>query len=118
MSRKSDVIVQEKETAMKRRKISGSEWSAEINDDQEKNNDVITYVQQEESLWAGLPGRRSFCGFNKVVEKQYAAAVELKKGDRQVKSKCDTIDDEEMGDRFAELVGLPRGPNQVRIRLN
>lgn len=55
-----------------------------------------------------FPGRRSFGGFNRAVEKHYQSIVS---GEVDQNS-ATTITDEEMLQRYEELVGLPRGPNQ------
>lgn len=58
---------------------------------------------------ASLPGRRSFRGFNPIVERHYDTVMNNQRYD----SKLATISDEDMVQRYDELVGLPRGPNQV-----
>lgn len=60
-----------------------------------------------------FPGRRSFGGCNKFVERNYAKVLEdqynIKLSEREDKA---TISEEEMIKRYDELVSLPRGPNQ------
>ena len=72
---------------------------------------VIT--EDDSDLFQVLPGRRSFGGFNKSVEKYYHEVFDeqrlQKLGD---KAKNNTISDEEMLKRYENLIGLPRGPNQ------
>ena len=65
-------------------------------------------VVNEENI-ASLPGRRSFRGFNPIVERHYNTVMNNQRYD----SKLATISDEDMVQRYDELVGLPRGPNQV-----
>lgn len=64
--------------------------------------------------YAELPGRRSFNGCNKAVERYYESRLE----DLNYKTKSSTstkeltVSDEDILKRCADLVGLPRGPNQ------
>jgi hypothetical protein len=62
------------------------------------------------------PGRRSFGGFNKAVERNYQEVLDEIKYNNlaQRRSKYD-INDEEMVERYKNLVGLPRGPNQSSL---
>jgi hypothetical protein len=62
---------------------------------------------------AALPGRRSFNGCNKAVERHYEQVLDDLKYKRKITAvKTDTISDEEMLKRYENLIGLPRGPNQ------
>jgi hypothetical protein len=64
-----------------------------------------------------LPGRRSFGGFNKYVEKYYQMKLdELKLNSIMSNSsvKGGGVSDEEMLERYENLVGLPRGPKQSK----
>eukprot|EP01039_Chlorochromonas_danica_P000949 gene949-1031_t len=70
-------------------------------------------VRDFADLYAALPGRRSFGGANKAMERYYQSVVADKYKEKVKKeSDKDVIDDEEMVRRYQQLVGLPRGPNQ------
>lgn len=70
-------------------------------------------VWVRESSSVVFPGRRSFGGCNRFIERHYAKELEdkynLKLSERETKN---TISDEDMVKRYNELVSLPRGPNQ------
>ena len=57
------------------------------------------------------PGRRSFGGFNTVVERNYARLT----GQIEAEALGEIIDEAAMVARYESLVGLPRGPNQVIV---
>lgn len=62
-------------------------------------------------------GRRSFGGFNKNVERNYSEFLDDMQFDnitRKSKSLKRDINDDEMLESYANLIGLPRGPNQNR----
>lgn len=62
---------------------------------------------------AALPGRRSFNGCNKAVERHYEQVLDDLKYKRKITAtKSDTISDEDMLKRYESLIGLPRGPSQ------
>jgi hypothetical protein len=75
-----------------------------------KNNFKVSYCAADASLY--LPGRRSFGGFNKAVEKHYQSVVLDDLNTSRRKNDGVTITDEEMLHRYEKLIGLPRGPNQ------
>lgn len=62
-----------------------------------------------------FPGRRSFGGFNRAVERYYHSVIDEKQLEEVSR---DTLTDEEMLKRYENLVGLPRGPNQGIIKIN
>lgn len=60
-----------------------------------------------------FPGRRSFGGCNKFIERHYAKVLEDQYNIKVAeKEKKQTISDEEMLKRYENLVSLPRGPSQ------
>ena len=75
-----------------------------------KNEFAISSCVADASLY--LPGRRSFGGFNKAVEKHYQSVVLDDINSSRRKNDGVTITDEEMLQRYENLIGLPRGPNQ------
>jgi membrane-bound lytic murein transglycosylase len=68
---------------------------------------------ERDSMQVSFPGRRSFGGCNKFIERHYSKTLEdqynIKLSDKESKA---TISDEEMLKRYEDLVSLPRGPNQ------
>eukprot|EP01041_Mallomonas_annulata_P008690 gene8690-17949_t len=116
MKRKADANQQEKENISKRRKLLESEWSNESgNINVEDQHEQLICQRDDDDIMAAFPGRRSFGGFNSIVEKQYTAAIESSKYEHYLdknKNNTNEIDDEEMSKRYDELVSLPRGPNQ------
>lgn len=65
------------------------------------------------------PGRRSFGGFNKPVERNYQETLDdlrYQKLSTSKKSSKYDVDDNEMVERYKDLIGLPRGPNQGKIQ--
>ena len=58
------------------------------------------------SLYSALPGRRSFRGANKVVERQYAATLESHRIDKKygnLSASTEEVDDEELLRRYASI---------------
>ena len=61
------------------------------------------------------PGRRSFGGFNKVVERQYQQFLDDQRYNKMTSGSAllaTSKKEDEMIERYEELIGLPRGPNQ------
>ena len=76
---------------------------------------VATVVNSENwSYFATLPGRRSFNGCNKAVERYYENRMEELnyKKKKEKTTNIETISDEDMIKKYENLIGLPRGPNQ------
>ena len=122
MKRRTDDDQHDRENALKRRLVIESQWSTE----ESRYNDGINASKQElhcekddDDPMSAFPGRRSFRGFNPIVERQYQAAIEASKFEHYLndKSKKQTsnsnLNDEEMVKRYSKLIGLPLGPNQV-----
>ena len=81
------------------------------------NSDHMQDSSIDDNLVKYFPGRRSFGGFNKVVERQFQQYLDdLKYRGKERERATDTtnVDDEEMIKRYSNLIGLPRGPNQGR----
>ncbi len=57
------------------------------------------------SLYSSLPGRRSFQGANKIVERQYANTMESQRIDKKYgsSSSSEDVDDEELLKRYAAM---------------
>lgn len=121
MKRKEESIISEKEERIKFEKINNSSWidenqqaSMQIEEDTEDNTEsVLKCTVDVGDVFSALPGRRSFGGFNKAVEKHYAQMIDHKRFEKASKPESTGADnDEEMLLRYETLVGLPRGPNQ------
>jgi len=79
----------------------------------ESSSDGLVCSTEHFDFVAALPGRRSFNGCNKAVERHYEQVLDDLNYKRKTTSvKTDTISDEEMIKRYESLIGLPRGPNQ------
>jgi hypothetical protein len=112
MKRKSDAEADAKEEAEKRRKLLDSQWTAD-NDMTVANGDRLICTRDDSDLLSALPGRRSFGGFNKPIERHYEQIMDERRFEKALeKSKKNAVSDEEMVARYETLIGLPRGPNQ------
>ncbi len=66
-----------------------------------------------------LPGRRSFGQFNKTVEQiTQAAMVAVTTTALHQQAQRDTIDDEEMANRYSQYVGLPGNGRPIKKAKN
>lgn len=127
MKRKVDSDQQDRENALKRKLVIDSQWSSEDStqfDSSTIEAQILHCERDDDDPMAAFPGRRSFRGFNTIVERQYQAALEASKFEHYLDNKKhkevsnSNLDDEEMAQRYKELVGLPRGPNQGRMSSN
>ena len=108
MSRKREVVQNEVEEKAKRAKIQEDSWAV-----QRPAALTSSRFQREEStIYSALPGRRSFGGFNAIVEKYYANAVGLTAA-VEPESSVTVASENDLTEHYESLVGLPRGPNQV-----
>ena len=71
------------------------------------NEGKVVFTLESADLFSTLPGRRSFNGFNKVVEREYANAL-----DASTLDCASTASDEAILKQYEGLIGLPRGPGQ------
>jgi hypothetical protein len=116
MKKKEESIRIEQEEKIKFDKISNINWIAdEMTPETEMDIDdsELTCIKDDADNFSALPGRRSFGGFNKAVEKHYQQMVDHKRF--QISAQADdakVVTDEEMLLRYENLVGLPRGPSQ------
>jgi hypothetical protein len=124
MARKIEIADEERLEAKKRRKILDSGWSnvdTTTSQDELGNTSsdlegvgvgvggVVCTVETED-LHASLPGRRSFKGFNTVVERFYQNSMDTQKfGLHKDSIEDDNISNEEMLARYSNLIGLPEG---------
>lgn len=116
MARKLEIADEERVEANKRRKILDSGWSSvDTNAAQETlsstDNNIIVCTVETEDLYASLPGRRSFGGFNSVVERFYQHSMDTNKFGLSKESIEDEsgVSNEEMLSRYTNLMGLPAG---------
>ena len=85
-------------------------------DSNSTNNDrtikKVVYVN-DNSIFATLPGRRSYGGFNKVAERHYEYIMNERRYERQVaKANKNHISDEEMAKRYTDLITSSKKSNQ------
>jgi hypothetical protein len=108
MSRKREIQQSEAEEKVKRVKIEEGNWATEqpvVN----PSSQTGRFQRDDTNPYGSIPGRRSFGGFNGIVERNYAAAIgKPLPEDKKKSSAAETKED------YASLVSLPRGPNQVR----
>jgi hypothetical protein len=123
MKRKEEAVKEEREEAAKRKKMLESKWSSTEDSLDGLNGDVtsigsLLMIKDNDNLFSSLPGRRSFKGFNPYIERQYAILIDTNKtkSSSKERSTLTTITDEEMAERYANLISLPRGPNQGRAK--
>ena len=116
MKRKEEAAIQESEETLKRKKILEMQWISRA--ESVADADAVLCVKETNDLLTAMPGRRSFGGFNKPVERNYQQAMDAIRFDSTVSSskeeKSKTITDEEMLERYESLIGLPRGPQQSK----
>jgi hypothetical protein len=117
MKKKEESIKIEQAEKIKFDKINNISWIADevapITDLMDIDDSELTCVKDDADNFSALPGRRSFGGFNKAVEKHYQQMIDHKRF--QTSAKADDakiVSDEEMLLRYENLVGLPRGPSQ------
>lgn len=113
MARKVEIADEERLEAKKRRKILESGWTTEdTSKTQDSSNSTdehrLKVTAETEDLYASIPGRRSFGGFNKVVERYYEHAMDTQKfGLNNEDIEGENMNDDEMVDRYSSLIGLP-----------
>eukprot|EP01036_Dinobryon_divergens_P027459 gene27459-36236_t len=117
MKRKEESDIQraaerEKLSQLKEKYLSNEDFNdSSVGTSAERTNEfAISSGVADASLY--LPGRRSFGGFNKAVEKHYQSVVLDDINSSRRENDGVTITDEEMLQRYENLIGLPRGPNQ------
>lgn len=117
MKRKADENSIENEEKNRKMKVTELMWSESRQQSHLQTEKSELICEKDESDVLSLfPGRRSFGGFNKAVERYFQKYLDDQKLDRivttkTVSSKYD-VDDKEMLERYDQLIGLPRGPNQ------
>lgn len=115
MARKIEIANEEKLEAKKRRKVLDSGWSsvdttASVVENIAGSEGEVVCTVETEDLHASLPGRRSFKGFNTVVERFYQNSMDTQRfGLQKDNMEDDNISNEEMLSRYSNLIGLPAG---------
>ena len=129
MKRKEEGAEQSREEASKRRKLLETvqqlgppQSSSAMQVDEpaagggatsSSSSSSSSFTIETTDLYSTLPGRRSFGGFNKVVERNYNEVLDLSadKSKREQQGGAGKSD-EEILRQVQGLVGLPRGPGQ------
>jgi M-phase phosphoprotein 6 len=117
MKRKADNDQTSLEEEEKRKRLFDSHWPVADRDATDNDDSGRTgqsrFKKETDDLMAALPGRRSFGGFNKAVERHYEQIMDEKRLNRAAeRANKNAVSDEEMLARYESLIGLPRGPNQ------
>lgn len=117
MKRKEETNMQSKEDASKRRRLLDNNTAGAKKMDVEvalaaptpphDRSAALVCTVETTDLYSALPGRRSFGGFNKVIERNYAILMDQQSGDI-----VPTPDEEQILRQYESLVSLPRGPGQ------
>lgn len=101
------------------------DWKKKQKEDDQKSTDVssssthsheinLSCKTDDFNFNAVLPGRRSFNGCNKAMERHYQMQLEQLKFQTSIESNITIASnnmDEEMIKKYEKLVGLPRGPS-------
>ncbi len=118
MKRKEDTPNQSADTessAVKRRRSGGGGCDPIKSGNHATTRRLVCSREEDDPRTVEVPGRRSFGGFNKSVERHYQSVLDEMNFDKMAKKvENKTISDEEMLSRYENLIGLPRGPNQGR----
>ena len=111
MSRKREAQQAVEEEASKRIKLEKENWEVKV----PKKTALMRgrFQKDTSSTESTLPGRRSFRGFNTVVEKYYAQYIGKPVPESPKNSSSVDLSEEDMAKHYDSLVSLPRGPNQV-----
>ena len=109
MKRKNDKDEIAQEEERKRRRLLYQEDSSNS-----KDEPIVTPIVGKKlivtvesiSLYSALPGRRSFRGANKIIERQYDATLESHRIDKKygnTSTSAEDLDDEELLKRYASI---------------
>jgi hypothetical protein len=128
MKKKEEIEEKEKKEKQLLQKLQDGDW---LNQSTQAPKEVkstqsaqqkLECVRESQDLYSSLPGRRSFNGCNKAMEKNYQQIIDAKYFEHY-KGKSDQVADpspqantEEID--YEKLVSLPRGPNQGKRPLN
>ena len=115
MKRKSEQEDLAKENAAKRKKLQEHERANTTESEIGHSNNLIC-SKDDENHYSKYPGRKSFGGFNPIVEKQYTAALDATNNKYKIniaKEDSNSVNELETSNQYEALVSLPRGPSQV-----
>jgi hypothetical protein len=119
MKRKEEAAEQNKEEGEKRRKLLDAMWTnptpqpIAVAQQPRGGSGKLVCVVEAVDLYSTLPGRRSFGGFNAVVERHYSNALNTSLDEP---SGAMDVEEESILKKYEELVSLPRGPNQGKAK--
>jgi hypothetical protein len=119
MKRKVEAEMQRKVETEKKIKLLDPQWSLAADSmefDMPSSTNSSFVHENENDFFSIYSGRRSFRSFNNQVEKYCAELADDQRFERAVSSK-ESLTDEEMAQRYANLAGLPRGPSQGKRKL-
>jgi hypothetical protein len=116
MMARADICDEEKEAAnnKRRRLLDAHSDSKKVNvgassvvaREGARTGEKLECTVEKKSIYSALPGRRSFGGFNKVIERQYAAVLEGQRMDRKYNHNTEVEDDDdELLKRYAAMRG-------------
>ena len=119
MKKKEEVEAKEKEERMMIQKLQSGDWvaspSAATMKDGSKSTEVtqnLNCVRESQDLYSCLPGRRSFNGCNKAMERHYQQIIDAKYFETYGKNTANETEAPKEEIDYEKLVSLPRGPNQ------
>lgn len=115
MIKKGEADAAEKNELVKKRKLVDAEWTLQKKE-YISSEPLVCTEEVSDTFHNSLPGRRSFGGFHSFIEQSYREQLDSTRLDGKIsKKKVDdtAVSDEEMLSRYDNLIGLPRGPNQV-----
>ena len=105
MKRSAETDQNDKEERVKRMHVIESSWQPDKGKGESLGADAL-YRFEEHDAVAVMPGRISFGGFNKNVERHYEQAMAAHRYKQKV-ARGDVITDEEFVSRYTNLIGLP-----------
>jgi hypothetical protein len=125
MKRKEEIKAKEYQERQKIQKLQSGDWLSSKSDPplsslaevETKDSSLVDCSREVNDLYSTLPGRRSFNGANKAVEKHYqqiintrfyeAYSKKIKEGGVDVDNSTADVEID-----YEKLISLPRGPSQ------
>lgn len=112
MKKKEEAVINEAAEQLKFEQINNSSNWVSNAMDVEEDDGPLCCIKDTSDTFSALPGRRSFGGFNKAVEKNYQQVIDRKRFQKEAQPEVALENEEEMLLKYDSLVSLPRGPNQ------
>ena len=118
MKRKADAELQKTEVREKKQRLLEPQWSSKepmtVNEDMparlstcSSNYNTVNFVEESENdVYTLYPARRSFGGFNTMVERYCTDMLNEQRFERASRS---TISEDEMVLRYEKMIGLSKG---------